>query len=188
VKTPILLAAALVGSLAVVARSVEETPAESGRPAVANANVRPAAAPEEGGRPAAPFASEELRAVAPPIAPSPALLMPEHQEVQAPSPRSLAGKLERELGLSALQRERVEEIFRDRELQVAAIQRQVLEAGVFDPRTTDPQLARSREESYRRISMLLDDAQNRRFAEILAGNLINDHQVLVLPDSLVVLD
>ena len=184
-KTAVACAAAFVAALALIARSADVAPAPVPKA------TPPAAAGVPDGRvadatrsvAAEPVAAPEARPVPPASAPAPVT-----SGLRAPTPRTLAGKLEQELGLSAVQRNLVEEIFRRRDADVAAIQRRVLQAGFFSARQTEPELAALREDSYRQISMLLDDAQNRRFAEVLSMNLINDHTVITLPDSLVLLD
>jgi hypothetical protein len=186
VKTAVAFAAAFVGVLALVARSAEEAPVAGlrpvTRPAAPSAVVR--SAPVE--TLPAPLAGKAVEPKA--IPPAPPGLVPPPPALEASGARTLTGKLERELGLSAAQRAQVEEIFRAREGEVAEIQERVLKAGYFVPRQTDPELTALREQSYRRISMLLDAAQNRRFAEVLERNLINDHLVIELSDNLVVLE
>ena len=185
-KTPILLALALVGGLALVARSSEEVP-KAAKPSetVAPEAFTAPAGPET--MSTSPAGTVAVASPVPAVSASPAF-RPEAGGLRAPESRTLTGRLERELALSPLQAGRVEEIFQAREADVAVIQARVISTGVFDPRTTDPQLARLREESYRQISMLLDEGQNRRFAEILAGNLINDHMVIALPEPVLVLE
>ena len=180
-KTAIGLAAAFVGVLALIARSSADAPKADGTKPVAAAVSAPALAPVVSTRSSR---AVETRGVAPVAPPAEAL----QGSAQAPTPGLLTSRLDHELGLSASQRGRVEEIFRAREQQVGAIQKRVLQSGYFNPRETDPQLGRLREDSYVQISMLLDREQNRRFAEVLRKNTINDHMVISLPDSLVVLD
>lgn len=184
-KTAIGLGAAFVAVLALIARSADQEAAASGGPRPVSVVASAPFATDAQSRSAAAVEVPEPAEASSSATPYPTAMQ---AAVQAPTPSVLTARLDSRLGLSLLQRGRIEEIFRLRELEVGAIQKRVLESGYFNPRETDPRLAALREESYVQISMLLDSEQNRVFAELLRTNSINDHLVITVPDSLVLLD
>ena len=159
-----------------------------------------AASPERRVTVVAPREAPEVRSAAMAAAPppvSPAGSIPEIQQsaaavtdrkVAAASTGKLTVLLDRELTLTTLQRDAVEQLLKDRDLEIKACHAAILRSGVIDIPQYEWQAGLMKEGWYRKIDALLDRAQHERLLALVQKGFFNEGLAFTVEPGMTVLD
>lgn len=98
------------------------------------------------------------------------------------------GALERALLLEDAQRERIDQILREREGLIEAYHRELRASGILNSREYERRTWGIRTESYRRIAAVLRMAQAERFHELVTKGQVTDPVAFELDENMVILD
>jgi len=96
--------------------------------------------------------------------------------------------LERELGLTLLQRNAAEQMLKDRETEIKALHEAILRSGVVDIRQYDWQADLMKEAWYRKLDALLDRPQHDRFVDLVQKGFLNEGLAFTVEPGMTVLD
>lgn len=150
------------------ASPVEEGQRDSLGPAMTRSEVAPVAIPVQGSR-----RSESAPAI---------------RTASVPSWRRMGVLLERGLTLTSIQQPSVEQILKDRELEIARCHEMIRKSGLLDLRHYEWQVGVMKESWYRRIDALLDGAQHGLFVAIVEQGFFNEGLAFTHEPGMVVLE
>lgn len=188
-RIAVAIAASILMLAAFAARASTERPAESLRRTPAPAEERPrVVAPAAGavrGVGTIEASTSPVKALEPSLA--------AYREAKTggpgvPDPRTIAGQLARELGLSPVQRSSVESILADREREIEAYFAEIRARKVHTLEDWSRRMTGIKEGSYRRIEMLLDARQAQAFRALLERRALNDTIAFRIPDDVTNMD
>jgi len=143
--------------------------------------------------PEAPAGS--MAATPSPVLPVPAVLEPQRPAAAGSDRKAVAGSLarmtsllDRELSLTALQREVVEQLLKDRESEIKACHAAIVRSGVIDLAHYEWQVSLMKEGWYCKMDALLDRAQHQRFLVLVNQGFFNEGLAFTVEPGMTVLD
>lgn len=124
------------------------------------------------------------------IAPEPLRLggTPVDRKAPASTTAKLMALLDRELILTAHQRDTVEQILKDREGEIKACHAAIVKSGVIDIAHYEWQVGLMKETWYRKVDSLLDRAQHERFVVQVQLGFFNEGLAFTIEPGMTVLD
>jgi hypothetical protein len=102
--------------------------------------------------------------------------------------KNLMVRLDRDLGLTVLQKEGLDRILRDREAEIRGCHEAIRKSGLLDMRHYEWQVALMKAAWYRKIDSLLDTVQHERFVAIVEQGFFNDGLAFTHEPGMTVLD
>lgn len=176
-----------LGALLLLGAAVSLHRASSPRATGSDRRGTVVAPPEAGGIPSA--------APAPPLAVVPPGAVAEGRRSAADRQTSggasmvrLATTLDRELTLTAFQRESVEHFLKDREAEIKALHAGILRSGVIDLSDYEWRVGLMKDGWYRKIDALLDRVQHARFLKLVQDGFLNEGLAFTVEPGMTVLD
>ena len=109
------------------------------------------------------------------------------QTVTVSWPKMIA-QMDREVGLTTLQRSSMEELLKAREDEIKALHDGILRAGIVDIRRYDWQADLMKDAWYRKLDALLDREQHDRFVALIQKGFLNEGLAFTIEPGMTVLD
>jgi hypothetical protein len=106
----------------------------------------------------------------------------------AGSPARMTSLLDRELSLTALQKEAVEQLLKDREAEIKTCHAAIVRSGVIDIAHYEWQVSLMKEGWYLKVDALLDRAQHERFLVLVNQGFFNEGLAFTVEPGMMVLD
>lgn len=102
--------------------------------------------------------------------------------------RKMFGQLDYKVELTTIQRISVEQILRERELEIQACHQEFVKVGVIDFRHYEWKAGLMKDSWYRRIDALLDRVQHERFVALVQNGFLNEGFAFTVEPGMTVLE